>query len=98
MKEGAKVEDIKWELPVLERRMINEQYVKHNAKYHCFIGDGIDAEFKGISKVAKSLCGRHLQYIDEFESIESGEVLQFPAIACKVCFEKWKKKFYIDEE
>jgi len=82
-----------WQLPVLERKTINEQYIKHNALYHYYEYE--ESEEPGISLLAKSMCGRHMQNVNDFESIESGQILQFPAIACKKCFEKWKREFYI---
>lgn len=76
-----------WELPVLERRTINEQYIKHNAKYHYFEYE------EGKSSLGKSLCGKHSQYVEDFESVESEQVIQSPNMACKKCYEKFKKDF-----
>lgn len=82
-----------WQLPVSERKTINEQYIKHNAKYHYYEYE--EPKQLGTMSLAISMCGRHTQLVNEFESIESGQILQFPAIACKKCFEKWKREFYI---
>lgn len=82
-----------WQLPVLNRMMINEQYIKHNAKYHYYEYEEQDRP--GILPIGTSVCGRHIQSVNDFESIESDQILQFPAIACKKCFEKWKMKFFI---
>ena len=65
----------------------------NNAKYHCFVSDK-EIE-NGINHIEVSLCGRHRQKLGYYENIESGQVLQFPAVACKKCFEKWKKQFNI---
>lgn len=83
-----------WQLPVLESRRTNEQYIKHNAKYHFYEYE--EPEHLSISSLGRSMCGKHIQSIGEFESIESGQVLQFPVITCKKCFNKWKKEYWID--
>ncbi len=95
-KEGEEGEELNgvWQLPVLEKRTINEQYIKHNAKYHYYERTGIEQQ--SINSLAKSICGKHTQQVDEYESIESGQILQFPVIACKMCFERWKKIFYYE--
>lgn len=83
-----------WELPVLERRTINESYIKYNAKYHYYEYE--EPKAASISPLGKSLCGNHTQMIEEFDHIESGEILSNPHLACKRCFNKWKKMFNID--
>jgi hypothetical protein len=57
-----------WQLPVLERRIINELYIKHNAKYHFYVDDG-------KMRIKKSLCGKHTQFTEEFESVENNEIV-----------------------
>jgi len=83
-----------WQLPVFESRMTNEQHIKHNSKYHFFEYE--EPEHLCVSPLGRSVCGKHTQDIGDFESIESGQVLQFPVVACKKCFEIWKKKYLID--
>lgn len=83
-----------WQLPVLERIKINELYIKHNAKYHFYINDDIKSD-GGVMRVKKSLCNKHTQFTEEFESIEDSKIVQNPTVACKKCFEKWKKEFHI---
>jgi hypothetical protein len=78
-----------WQLPVLERRTINEQYIKHNAKYHLYEYE--EPEHLSTSPLGRSICGRHTQYVNEFESIKNEQIVQFPAMACKKCLEKWEK-------
>lgn len=80
-----------WQLPVLERRTNNEQYIKHNAKYHYYEYE--KTEGICMSPIGRSLCGKHTQYVEDFESIKSGEILSNPHIACKKCRDKWKKEF-----
>ena len=84
-----------WQLPVVERRMINEQYIKHNAKYHYYEYE--EPKDRNISPLAKSLCNNHVQRVNDFESIDSGEILSNPHIACKKCREKWIKSFNLKD-
>lgn len=73
-----------WSLPVREdARYGKRNYVDLRVKYHCFIE-------------GNSLCKKYEQDTDFYDTdIASGEVLAFPAVACKVCFEKWKREFDI---
>jgi hypothetical protein len=80
-----------WQLPVLERRTINEQYIKHNAKYHYYEYE--EPRDISISPLGKSLCNKHVQQVEDFESIKGGEILSNPHIACKRCRDKWRKLF-----
>jgi hypothetical protein len=80
-----------WQLPVLERRTINEQYIKHNAKYHYYEYE--EPKNISISPLGKSLCNKHIQQVENFESIESEKVMQYPNTVCKKCYEKFKKDF-----
>lgn len=74
-----------WQLPVRERVVQGKpDWVHPLAKYHCYV-------------CGVSLCGLYAQDTDFFETgIESGEIVQFPDIGCKKCYEKWKKKFDVD--
>lgn len=71
-----------WELPVREDLIYGKpDYVDQRAKYHCFLE-------------GHSLCRKYYQNTDHFDTdIASGEILAFPAVACKTCFEKWKREF-----
>lgn len=71
-----------WQLPVNENSSANS-YISSNVKYHCFVNK-------------HSLCGKYTQDTDYYETgIESGEIASNPQFACKVCRNKWLKKFYI---
>ncbi|MCB6610213.1 hypothetical protein V3C10_04210 [[Clostridium] symbiosum] len=73
-----------WQLPVRERILEGKpDWVHPLAKFHCFVG-------------GRSLCGNYEQITDFFETdIESGEIVHSPSCACKRCYEKWKKKYYM---
>lgn len=72
---------IKWALYVNQDNELDKE-IAYNAKYHCFNNN-------------KSLCGKYSQDNDYFETdIESDEILKRPEIACKKCFNKWKKMFF----
>lgn len=84
MKPTMKIGIPVWELPVHAAERTGNGYIPKSAKYHCFCN-------------GHSLCKRYCQDTDEYEvDIESGEILSRPEIACKVCFERWKKA-YIQE-
>lgn len=85
---------IEWLLPTHESRTINEEIVKHNAKYHCFI-DKKYGEEPGVQHSVKSLCGRHRQIVGYYEEIESGEIASRPDIACPMCRKKWMKEYQV---
>lgn len=75
---------VSWELYVNENRAVGKE-ISNNAKYHCFV-DG------------DSLCGKYYQKYGDYETdIESGQILMFPHIACKKCYERWMKQFNIDK-
>lgn len=84
---------LEWLLPTYESKVTNDEVVHHNAKYHCFISE--EDKRNNISVIGTSLCGRHRQELEYYEQIESGQVLQFPYVACKKCFGKWKSQFNI---
>ena len=86
--------EIEWLLPTHESRVFNEELISKNAKYHCFISQ--EDNENGIQNTGESLCKRHKQILGYYEKMESGDILQFPAIACPICFKKWKKNFNID--
>lgn len=71
-----------WQLPVRERLVQGKpDWVHPLARYHCFVG-------------GESLCGQYEQDTDYYETdVESGQIVQ--CIACKKCYEKWKKDFYM---
>lgn len=73
-----------WQLPVRERLVQGKpDWVHPLAKYHCFVG-------------GESFCGQYEQDTDYYETdVESGQIVQCPNIACKKCYEKWKKDFYM---
>lgn len=75
-----------WELPVKEdARYGKRTHIDKRVKYHCFV-DG------------DSLCNRYGQDTDFYDTdIASGEIMAFPVVACRVCFEKWKRKFYVGQ-
>lgn len=81
----------KWQLPVIERRTINEQYIKHNAKYHYYEYE--EPSHISISPFGESLCGRHGQPVNDFESIDNEQVILFPNTVCKKCYEKFIKHY-----
>jgi len=69
---------VKWALPINQDKELGKE-IAHNAKYHCYDDN-------------KSLCGKYNQDNDFFETdINSGEILNKPDIACKICFNKWKR-------
>lgn len=77
------MENIKWMLPVKMSNLTSHDWIHPNVKYHCFINN-------------TSLCKKYFQYQDYFETdIDSGEIAMRPEIACKKCYEKWKKQFDI---
>jgi len=80
-------------LPVRDGDRYKEPIVYQNAKYHCFVSED-EKDFR-TQRYGKSLCRKHTQVLDYYETIESGQVLMFLAVACKSCFERWKKKFWI---
>lgn len=86
---------IEWLLPTRESRTTNDEIIHHKAKYHCFISYR-EKKFGAEALVGTSLCNKHKQVLGYYEKIESGQVLAFPQVACKKCFEKWKKEFDID--
>ncbi len=86
---------IEWLLPTHESKMIDEEIVNHNAKYHCFIDEKYEEESAVLHSV-NSLCGRHRQTVGYYEEMKSGDILQFPVVACPICFKRWKRKFSID--
>lgn len=49
---------VEWILSTCESRVKNEEYIKYNAKYHCFVSD-VDKEME-YTKHEYSLCKRHL--------------------------------------
>ena len=72
-----------WQLPVNGAERTGNAYISMRAKYHCFVDNG-------------TLCGKYFQdtsYYDHGITIESGEVLSRPNIACSRCFKKWKNTF-----
>lgn len=80
---------VEWILPTYESRVRNEEYIKYNAKYHCFVSD-IDKEM-GYTKHEYSLCKRHLQTVGFYEYLNSKQALENPEIVCKSCLKKYKK-------
>ena len=93
--EGSEVsmDNIQWMLPVNEGTRDKEPVIYKNAKYHCFVTN--EDKKPGIQRNGKSLCGNHLQAMDYYETIESGQMLMFPAVACRACLDRWKRKFHI---
>ena len=86
---------IEWLLPTHESRTTNDEIVNHNAKYHCFVDENYERYSDTLNRVS-SLCGKHTQVVGYYDEMESGQILQFPSVACKVCKERWKKKFNIN--
>ena len=75
--------NVKWMLPVRQSSLTNHDLIHPKAKYHCFNNN-------------VSLCEKYRQSQDFYETdIESGEIAMRPEIACKKCYEIWKKQFNI---
>lgn len=81
-----------WQLPVIERQSVNEQYIKHNAKYHFYVNVSEKPEFSAICRPKKSMCGRHIKITEGYESVTDSYIINNNSIACKKCLEMWKKK------
>lgn len=86
---------IEWTLPTLNSRSTNEEIIHHNSKYHCFIDLEYQKELSILNSV-KSICGRHVQFVGMYDSLESGEIAMRPEIACKACRKKWLKQFNVE--
>lgn len=72
-------DNIVWQLP--DRSENTKGEIDNRVKYHCFVDDN-------------SLCGTYWQTTDYYDmKIESGEIEMRPEIACKKCYNKWKKMF-----
>ena len=80
---------VEWILPTRESRVRNEEYIKYNAKYHCFVSD-VDKEME-YTKHEYSLCKRHLQTVGFYEYLDSKQALENTEIVCKSCLKKYKK-------
>lgn len=80
---------VEWILPTCESRVWNEEYIKYNAKYHCFVSD-VDKKM-GYTKHEYSLCKRHSQTVGFYEYLNSKQILENPEIVCKSCLKKYKK-------
>lgn len=79
------MDNLKWQLPVIQSNLTSHDWIHPNAKYHCF-------DPQPFSMFDKSLCGKYSQDTSYFETgIESCEIASRPEIACKVCFKKWKE-------
>ena len=77
-----------YERPVWQLPVGNEGgYIYKSAKYPCFVDN-------------KSLCGRYDQCTDFYDdgiTVDSGEIVHWPQIACKKCRERWLQ-IYREEE
>lgn len=75
---------IKWMLPVCDSDSAKEPYIRHNAKYHCYIGGG-----PPFVTIGRSLCGRHMQDMDYDSEIREEDIFPENHILCKKCTEKY---------
>lgn len=69
-----------WQLPVNGAERTGNAYISAKAKYHCF-EDNV------------SLCGKYAQdtsYYGRGITIEGGEILKRPNIACPECYRRWE--------
>ncbi len=71
------MDDIQWMLPVNGGTRHKEPLTYQNAKYHCFVTN--EEKRPEIQRNGKSLCGKHMQAMDYYETIEGGQMLMFPA-------------------
>lgn len=71
------------------RKATHEEYIKYNAKYHCFVSD-VDKDME-YTKHEYSLCKRHLQTVGFYEYLDSKQALENTEIVCKSCLKKYKK-------
>lgn len=75
--------EVVWALPINE----NKEYVSSNVKYHCF------KDVEGARNASQSMCKKYNKHGKSETEIESGEILNNPQFACKVCYRKWRKEF-----
>lgn len=70
-----------WQLPITSDGSGSGAYIQDRVKYHCFVNN-------------VTLCKRYNQDTDFYETtIQSGEILRNPDIACKICRRLWLKKY-----
>ncbi|MCY9376524.1 hypothetical protein MOF34_15715 [Bacillus sp. T17B1] len=67
--------NIVWQLPVIQSDLTDHDWIHPKAKYHAFIGN-------------KSVCGKYDQITDCFETGEESELMANKDWACKVCLKK----------
>lgn len=83
-----------WLLPVHESKTRNEEIINHNAKYHFFwTNEEKDSCYRTYGT---SLCGKYKMELDYYENVSSSAIAERPEIACKKCYERWKKEFHIE--
>ena len=72
----------KWQVPVREQLVKGKpDWVHPLTKAHYFVNN-------------KSLCGRHWQVTDFYETdVAVEEIVKEPQYACKKCYEKWQKQY-----
>lgn len=65
-----------WQLPACD----DGDYIRKSVKYHCFVDN-------------KALCGKHIQRTTDAYgkglTVDSGEIMRWPQIACKKCRDRW---------
>lgn len=67
------LEDIVWQLPVIQSNKTDHDWTHPKAKYHAFVD-------------YNSVCGRHRQDTDFFETgIEESKLMVNKELACKAC-------------
>ena len=74
------MEKINWQLPTVQSNVTNNDYIRHNAKLHCYVNN-------------ISLCKKHIQQTDAFEDYDINDFLKEHGkdYVCKVCLEKYLK-------
>ena len=74
------MEKIYWELPTVQSDFTNHDYIRHNAKLHCYVNN-------------LSLCKKHIQDADFFEKYDIDEFLKEHGeeYVCKKCLSKFRE-------
>lgn len=69
-----------WELPTNQSNLTNCDYIRYNAKLHCYVND-------------KSLCKRHSQQTESFENYDIEEFLKEygEKYVCSKCLVEYRK-------
>ena len=69
-----------WQLPTHQSNLTNNDYIRYNAKLHCYVDN-------------KSLCNKHIQDTRAFENYDIEEFLKEhgEGYVCKCCLQRYRK-------